>query len=66
MDLTEENKKYIDSLSYHGLLRKWRFSPAREPWFQGATGDYWSKRIKELREDGVDHVQASKDVGWYQ
>jgi hypothetical protein len=33
-------------------------------WFQGETGDYWSKRMSELREQGVDHVAASKAVGW--
>ena len=64
MELTQENKDHIDSLSYEELLSRWRFSPAGYPWFQGDTGDYWSKRMKELREKGADHVSASKTIGW--
>jgi hypothetical protein len=64
MNLTDENKAYIDNLSYEALLEKWRFAPAGYVWFQGETGDYWSKRMSELREQGVDHVAASKAVGW--
>ncbi|MBU2346602.1 MAG: hypothetical protein KJ888_20625 [Gammaproteobacteria bacterium] len=67
MDLTEETKKHIDSLSYTQLLSKWRFAPVGDPWFQGETGDYWSKRMSELRNqpDGNDtHVSASKSLGW--
>ena len=67
MDLTPENKQYIDSLSYHQLLAKWRFAPIGDPWFQDETGDYWGKRMSELRsEPGGDelHVSASKSIGW--
>ncbi len=64
MKLTEENKKHIDSLSYEGLLRHWRFAPVGDPWFQGETGEYWSKRMKELRDRGADHIGASKSIGW--
>ena len=64
MDLTPENKKHIDSMDYEGLLRKWRFAPCGDPWFQGETGDYWGQRMAELREQGVDTVGASKRVGW--
>jgi hypothetical protein len=35
-----------------------------DPWFQDVTGEYWSKRMKELREQGADHVSASKNIGW--
>lgn len=64
MNLTPENKAHIDSLSYEQLLSRWRFAPLGDPWFQGETGDYWSKRMKELREAGTDHVQVSKNIGW--
>lgn len=64
MVLTEANKKHIDSLSYYGLLSEWRFAPVGSPWFQGETGDYWGKRMAELRDAGADHVGASKDLGW--
>lgn len=64
MDLTPENKAYIDKLNYEELLRRWRFAPAGDEWFQGETGNYWFKRMKELREQGADHVGASKRIGW--
>jgi hypothetical protein len=64
MNLTPENKAYIDKLSYQSLLSSWRFAPVGDKWFQGETGDYWSKRMRELREQGADHVGASKAIGW--
>lgn len=64
MDLTEENKKTIDSKSYRELLSGWRFAPSGNPWFQGETGEYWGKRMSELKHNGADHVRASKEVGW--
>jgi len=63
MILTEKNKKHIDSLSYEGLLRHWRFAPAGDPWFEGETGAYWSERMAELAK-GADTVGASKRLGW--
>jgi hypothetical protein len=64
MNLTEQNKKHIDSLSYGQLLSHWRFAPVGDPWFRGETGDYWGKRMAEQREGGADHVGASKAIGW--
>ena len=64
MNLTEENKKYIDSLPYESLLSYQRFAPIGDPWFQDETGIYWRKRMKELRDQGADHVSASKSIGW--
>ena len=63
MTLTPENKEHIDSLDYEMLLREWRFSPVGNPWFQGETGQYWGKRMKELRDNGADHVSISKGLG---
>lgn len=64
MKLTDENKQYIDNLSYESLLDRWRFAPIGDEWFQDETGDYWAKRMAELREKGADHVRASKSIGW--
>ena len=63
MQLTKENKEYIDSLSYESLLSRWRFALSGDSWFQGETGEYWSKRMGELR-DQVDYVAISKRIGW--
>lgn len=63
MDLTPENKKVIDGKSYEELLSRWRFAPVGDPWFQGETGQYWAKRMAELR-DTTDHVAISKKIGW--
>ena len=40
-----------------------------DPYFQGATGDYYSKVMAEKREKrekvgGAAHVSASKSIGW--
>lgn len=64
MILTPENKKHIDSLSYERLIAHWRFAPIGDEWFHGETGDYWAKRMAELRAAGADHVGASKRIGW--
>ena len=64
MKLTSVNKQIIDNLSYESLLQQWRFAPAGDLMFQGETGIYWGKRMNELRNEGADHVGASKRVGW--
>ncbi len=67
MDLTPENKEYINGLSYRQLLYKWRFGEIGDPWFQGETGEYWKERMKELRDQPggqAKHVAASKSIGW--
>ena len=64
MKLTPENKASIDSRSYEELLSHWRFAPAGDLWFQGETGSYWSKRMAELKNQGANHVGASKHIGW--
>ena len=64
MKLTEEVKRSIDSMSYLQLLRKWRFAPVGDEWFQGESGVYIGKRMKELKAQGVNHTKASKEIGW--
>ena len=65
MGLTPENKQHIDSLDIEQLLSRWRFAAIGDPWFQGETGDYWGKRMNELRaQDNDAYVRASKNIGW--
>ena len=67
MNLTPENKATIDAKSYQQLLSGWRHGTVGSPWFQGETGDYWAKRMAELRSDpggNERHVAASKSIGW--
>lgn len=65
MELTEENKKYIDSLSHYDLLSKKRYAPIGDKWFQGETGKYWGERMAKLRDENPGQaVQNSKDIGW--
>ena len=64
MQLTDENKTYIDSLSVEALLERARFAPIGDPWFQGETGTYWMKRLAELRNaNNGAYVAASKRMG---
>ena len=66
MQLTEANKKYIDSLSYEQLLSHWRFAPSGDLWFQGEIGDYWGSVMNKKKEE-IGQVKAtciSKDIGW--
>jgi len=67
MDLTPERKKIIDAMEYRELLSRWRFAPSGDVWFQGETGEYWGKRMAELRSQpggNKRHVAASKSIGW--
>lgn len=65
MDLTPENKATIDGHDITTLLRHWRFAKSGDPWFQGETGEYWSKRMAELRsQDQAAYTSASKAIGW--
>jgi hypothetical protein len=64
--MTEEIKAQIDAMDYHSLLRRWRFAPVGDPFFQGETGEYYQKRMDAKREEvGHDEaVRASKQIGW--
>jgi hypothetical protein len=64
MELTDKIKEAINQLSYEDLLRSYRFAPAGDTRFQGESGEYWIKRMNELRDAGADHAAASKAVGW--
>lgn len=67
MDLTLENKVYIESLSYEELLRHLRFAPVGDKWFIGKTGEFWVERMKFLRSlpgGNEMHTKTSKKIGW--
>jgi len=65
MELTTENKAYIDSLSHYNLLQKIRFAPSGDKWFEGETGKYWMERYAIKRAENPGQAVAdSKDLGW--
>lgn len=67
MKLTDEVKSEIDGMTYQRMLAKWRFAAIGHPMFQGESGDYFAKRMNELRaQPGGDseHVRSSKAIGW--
>jgi len=56
-----KDKAKIDKMSYYDLLAGWRFAPAGDPRFQGEAGDYWGKKMAELKAaDPAGAVAASK------
>jgi len=64
--MTESQKKWIDDASYEDLLRKWRFAPSGDLFFQGDTGEYYSKVMKEKQSklEPGEASSASKNIGW--
>lgn len=65
MNVPADIKKQIDAMDYVELLRLWRFSPAGHPWFTNKiVYNYIRNRMQTLRDEGVDPVAASKEVGW--
>jgi hypothetical protein len=65
MELTPDNKRYIDQLSHYELLERLRRAPIGDPWFLDETGVYWVQRRRELAD--ADHSAAvadSKAIGW--
>ena len=67
MKLTEELKRQIDAKSYEQLLSRWRNAPIGDAMFRDESGEYWGKRMSELRSKpggDVMHTAASKSIGW--
>lgn len=64
--MTQETKDYIDSLSYHEMLRQWRHSPLDTKIFQGESGKYFAKRMGEKKNElsHAEQVATSKSIGW--
>ena len=49
MELTSELKPEIDSKTRYQLLGNWRFARVGDVMFQGESGDYWGKRMAEMK-----------------
>jgi hypothetical protein len=65
MTLTPELKAEIDGMSVYVLLEKNRFSSIGDPLFQGESGEYCLKRLRELKDkDPEGFTSASKHMGW--
>lgn len=64
--LTPEIKAEIDSMTYEGMLRRWRFAQIGDPMFQGEVGDYFGDLMWKRRDAlGPDvHTRTSKRIGW--
>ena len=61
-----EMKEWIDNADYEALLKKWRFAPTGDLFFQGDIGDYYSKVMAKKRDE-ISHEEAvkiSKALGW--
>lgn len=58
--MTDQEKQKIDSMSQYELCMWWRFAPAGDSLFQGDTGDYYKKCMKEK---GGFTPQISKSLG---
>jgi len=65
MTLTPELKAEIDAKDVEELLRRVRYAPPGSTLFAGESGEYWFKRLDELRsQDNDAYVAASKRIGW--
>lgn len=66
MVIESEMIKWIDNATYEQLLKKWRFAPSGDPFFEGATGEYYTQKMRDKRKEiGNDaQVAASKRIGW--
>ena len=59
--MTEQEKNRIDGMSQLQLCRLWRFAKCDHPLFQGDTGKYFEKVMKE---NGGLTTEISKQIGW--
>ena len=62
----DEMIKWINEASLEDLMRKWRFAPSGDPFFNFEVGAHFSE-ILTLRKDraGQDEcVRISKKIGW--
>ena len=64
--MDEKIKKQIDEMDYESMLRLWRFASVGHPMFQGETGDYYARSMREKSEKISDseRISASKSIGW--
>ena len=59
--MTDEQKKRIDGMSQYELCKAYRFAGVGDLLFQGDTGDYF---VKVMKEKGGMTPEISKRLGW--
>ena len=59
--MTDQEKTIIDNMTQEELCQRWRFASVGDPLFQGDTGVYFSKVLKEK---GGFTSEISKRLGW--
>lgn len=66
MDLTDSVKKTIDDLSYRDMLKIWRFEPTGVPMFEGSSGLYFGRVMREKREklEPGEHSRISRELSF--
>jgi hypothetical protein len=64
--MEKEMKEWIDNADYESLLRKWRFAPVGDVFFQGELGKYYSDAMFKKRNElnNAEQVRTSKTIGW--
>jgi hypothetical protein len=64
--MTEDQKKYIDNMTYTEMLSLWRFGKSENPLVQGECGKYLGERMsrEKTRIGSEEHTRVSKEIGW--
>lgn len=64
--MTNEDKRWIDDATCYELLKRWRHAPIGDPILQEDTGEYYKRKLGEMREriGDVQWSRLSKTVGW--
>ena len=64
--MNAEEKAEIDAMDYEAMLRIWRFAVPGTAMFQGKTGHYYAKVMRQKRDlvGAAEHTAASKRIGW--
>ena len=66
ISVEDQMKIWIDTASYEELLRKTRYAPIGDPFFQDELGVYFRKvRQRKKAEVGIEEaIRISKKIGW--
>ena len=66
MNVDSGVKKWVDEASYEQLLRRWRFAPEGDYFFQNDNGKYYALKMGEKgRSIGEkEEIRISKLIGW--
>lgn len=64
--MNQRQQDWIDNASYEDLLRKARFAPIGDPYFQGELGSYFmtAMMLRRANLPPGEHTTTSKRVGW--